>query len=174
MNRFHGTLAMGLLALSTALALAAGPVNDNEDPKLTHWQWFAEVRLPAKVDGALHQSARSGEGLRQVHGRFARSASGRRRRQASSLCGARHASGTAAGQRKLAAALVRCRFHQEHVPSCYQFKVEVGQVPAPGYNEIEVLTPGTNFRRRIEVLGDNNASFDAAQKILEGEIIWLN
>src|SRR6185436_15152073 len=42
----------------------------------------------------------------------------------------------------------------------YEMSLELGNVPAPGHNDIEIHTTGRNYRRRVEVFGDDSDKFD--------------
>src|SRR5262249_50052944 len=46
---------------------------------------------------------------------------------------------------------------------------ELEKVDAPGYNEIQIDTTGTNYHRRVEVFGDSSDSFKEPRAILAGQ-----
>lgn len=156
--------------------------DDERDPLLKHWQWMFEVRLPEKMDGPLVAVNLTPEvfgKVRMAGRRFDKDKFDPDRKDFGELPDLRLTD--AKGKRvpfivrtmndtfRRADVFIRRTFNA--APSLksrtYQASYELDNVQAPGHNEIEIhTTRNGNFRRKVEVFGDDNERFDNPKSIL--------
>lgn len=159
-----------MVALLTALPLPAqdgGPAPPVGD--WSQWKWFQGVTIPAGGAGryaAFHVAP-------DVFGRSASRSAGREE-----LADLRLADATGRPV-PFALRVLRTDQRRQDMPIARQFdagpnpkqgyfqvSLELKDVGAPGYNEIEVDTEGVNFRRKVEALGDTSDRFDNPRPLL--------
>ncbi|HYV35315.1 MAG TPA: hypothetical protein VE988_06400 [Gemmataceae bacterium] len=133
------------------------------DPTLSGWEWMQEIRLP-KTNSKYCAIALPPTVL------------GKAQQDLSDLRLA-----DAAGTRlPFALRVLRTTVIQKELPlvrqydagpvaakGCYEVSLELGEMADLGHNEIEIVTAGKNYRRKVEILGDNKASFDSGRQLLD-------
>lgn len=175
MNQSRNVWAILLLVLCATIAPAqpdddkAGA--DERDPSLKHWQWMFELRLPDKADGPYLALPIPPE----VFGKTQMDVFGK---EPDDLRDVRltDAKGT---RIPYALRIMRDRYEQINVSiirtfnaaaspksRIYEASYELANAPAPGYNEIEIGTTGRNFRRKVEVFGDDADKFAKPKSLL--------
>lgn len=160
-------LAATLLAAPRLLAQDGKPAPQVGD--WTKWKWYQEVKVPAAGAGRLAAFDVSPE----VFGASASMQAGREE-----LADLRLADATGRAV-PYALRVLREELRRQDVPIArsfdagpspklgyYQVNLELRDIGAPGYNEIEVDSTGMNFRRKIEVLGDTSDRFDNPRPVL--------
>jgi hypothetical protein len=167
MNRTPNGWALLIALLVVPLASAQDEQDqagkDERDPNLVHWQWRTELRLAEKSAGpylALPISpavfGKSQDGLRDLR---LTDAKGSRIPYALRIMRPESKQTNLNGRQYDAGPSPKSR--------SYQVSVELADVPAPGHNEIEIHTSGSNFRRRVEVVGADTEAFNDPQLLLD-------
>src|SRR5262245_8396228 len=137
---------------------------DERDPTLKNWQWLFELRMPEKAD------------TKYVAVNLPPEVLGKARPELPDLR-LTDAKGT---RIPFTIRKMDDHFHRQEVqilrtfnaaPSAknryYQASYELANVQAPGHNEIEInTTRHGNFRRKVEVFGDENDRFETPKSIL--------
>ena len=136
---------------------------DERDPLLAHWQWRQEVRLPEKREGPYLALpippavfGKSQDDLRDLR---LTDAKGNRIPYALRIMRPESKQTNLSARQYDAGPNPKSR--------SYQVSLELADVPAPGHNEIEIHTSGSNFRRRVEVVGSDTAAFNDPQMLLD-------
>ncbi len=157
-----------LTGFAVLLAASAAPAQDNtpadHETSFVRWQWYRNVSVPPAAGVPYFAFLVPPE----VYGRAR-----------AGLVDLRLAD--AHGQRvPYALRVLRTQAKQQDVPvvrrfnegpssaGYYQVDAELKDIGPPGYNEIDLDTPGTTFRRRVEVVGDRTDQFKDPQPVLSG------
>jgi hypothetical protein len=136
---------------------------EGTDTRFVNWQWMADIDLPKQEPGRYNAFIVPPE----VFGK-----------SQTDLADLRI--GDASGNRvPYALRVLRTESKQQTVPIRrqfdagpgpggheYQVSLELEDVAPPGYNEIIIDTPGSNFRRKVEVFGDNSDQFKDPRSLL--------
>jgi hypothetical protein len=143
--------------------------SDERDPALAQWRWFVPLERPKDDAGkyvavelpgpVLGKSAQGLSDLRLVDAKGQRVPYVLRVERTTNI---------------QANVQVR-RFNAGPDPNerYYQESYEVMAVEAPGYNEIEIRTGGSNFRRRVEVFAADDQTLSDASSLLPKEsYVW--
>jgi hypothetical protein len=169
-RRYSGELAalvILVMPLSPALAQRAEKNGGGPEPDagFAQFQWYREVDLPANdpkrhaaffVPPPVFGKARADLGDLRLG-----DANGKRVPYALRVL--------RTGTQQKAVPIVR-RFNEGAGPSgSYQVCLELRDIAPPGYNEIQIDTTGTEFRRRVEVFGSDTDDFQKAQRLLPGK-----
>src|SRR5262249_30695924 len=138
---------------------------DEHDPRFANWQWFKPVEAPPQAVTQYYAF----EVPPEVFGKAQPDLHDLRLADAK-------------GERiPYALRVLRTESKQHIVPArmfdagpskdgkSYEVSVELEKVDAPGYNEIQIDTTGTNYHRRVEVFGDSSDSFKEPRAILAGQ-----
>ena len=167
MYRVPNGWAILAMLLSASLASAQDDQDqagkDERDAQLVHWQWRQELRLPEKLEGPLLAVpispaifGRSQDNLRDLR---LTDAKGNRIPYALRIMRPESKQTNLAARQYDAGSRPKSR--------SYQVSLELAAVPAPGHNEIEIHTSGSNFRRRVEVVGSDTGAFNDPQMVLD-------
>ena len=158
--------AILLLLLTAPLALAQDDdkgLSDEQDPKLASWKWSAELRLPDK-DGPYVAlpvpSALFGKAQDYLHDVRIADAQGTRIPYVRRVLNEKSEPTPIDIKRQFNAG-------PSAKAKIYEMSIELGDVPAPGHNDIEIETTGRQFRRKVEVLGDTSDKFANPQQLLD-------
>ena len=123
---------------------------DERDPLRLDWQWRQELRLPEKYDGPYLALpippavlGKSQDGLADLR---LTDTKGNRIPYALRIM---------RPESKQTNLNARSTTRPEPESQSYQVSLELGEVPLPGHNEIEIHTSGSNFRRRVQVVGSD-------------------
>jgi hypothetical protein len=157
MNKFAAACLVLLIA-SLAAAQPDGDqvLTDEKDPNLVHSQWVDQVRLPDKIDGPY-------VALSIPPAIFGKAQDDLRDLRLTDAKGNRVPFVLRTLRPEYRQNELRIATQIDDGPSAatksYQVRIELAEVPAPGHNEIEIDTPGSNFHRKVEVFGDDSQKF---------------
>jgi hypothetical protein len=164
MNRTCNGGAILLLLLAAASARAQDEkdqaAEDERDLKLVHWKWVQDLKLPApeKLAGPYLAltvpPAVFGKAQDDLRDLRLTDAQGKRVPYALRIMRSE------SQQMKLREARPPFNVGPSPKARAYEMSIELAEVPPPGHNEIEIFTTGRNYRRRVEVFGDNSDKFD--------------
>ncbi len=159
-----------VLAVLLAVPLGARA----QGPDLRRWQWFQEVLLPAPKGGPYFAITLPPQVLGKANDSF---------EMKSGLSDLRLVDGKGELIPHVVRVL-RAEYRQSEVPIKQRFdeapdekgrfmqvKVELHGGPELKHNEIEVETPGLNYRRHVVVLGSDSADFKDSLKLVDGHVL---
>lgn len=158
------TVAVALVGGWTLAAQDATAPPDEGEPTLASWEWRQELRLPGDSKTSAYWAvtlppSTLGKGQPDLRDLRLVDAAGTRVPFALRVL---QTTATQAEQpitRTYDSGPVEAKGY-------YEVTLELGEVGPLGHNQIEIATPGSNFRRRVEVLGDNKADFAEARQLL--------
>jgi hypothetical protein len=170
-GRLRACLAVLVLLAAPNAALSplgAQPPGKEEGAEreagFTAWEWYQEVRLPDQAAGPLIAVDVPPE----VFDKAQPSLNDLRLGDANG------------GRLPYALRVRRTEMQQQDVPiirqfnagpvkaGYYQVTLELQEIGPPGYNEIELDTPGTNYTRKVEAYGADSTDFKDAPNFLHG------
>jgi hypothetical protein len=171
-SRHGSTLRLGVVLTLIFVAGTPGLTQDPEDerrdesdPALTHWRYFAGLDLPKNVDPKTRYGVI--ELTEPIIGRANADLSDLRLTSAE---GVRipyvlRVARTSSIQTPIP---IERRFNAGPTAAdrAFEESFEIQAPPLPGHNEIEIDTPGDDFRRLVQVFGANSADFEKAQTLL--------